>query len=101
MWSVVIECHFVVVVEFAVFDVVKFVVHFRPVAGAFRCAIMFFTPVIGFFFKCADEIERLRNMLAHGLVFGSTCEGCLICEQLKEVHEQTLREIALENQTNG
>lgn len=51
--------------------------------------------------EAADEIERLRNMLAHGLVFGSTCEGCLICEQLKEVHEQTLREIALENQTNG
>ena len=51
--------------------------------------------------EAADEIERLRNMLAHGLVFGSTCEGCLICEQLKEFHEQTLREIALENQTIG
>jgi hypothetical protein len=48
--------------------------------------------------EAVAEIERLRRMLAHGLVFGSRCEGCDICDQLKQFHEQTIDEIIKENQ---
>ena len=51
--------------------------------------------------SAAEEIERLRTMLAHGLVFGSTCKGCDVCKQLKLFHKKTIDKIALENQSNG
>jgi hypothetical protein len=40
--------------------------------------------------ESADEIERLRTMLAHGLTMGYKCEGCPICDDLKTFHNQVL-----------
>lgn len=68
---------------------------FRTVVGVHESIIL--ETIYG---EAADEIERLRAMLAHGLVFGSTCEGCDICDQLKRFHEQTIDKIAQKRQTN-
>lgn len=46
--------------------------------------------VINALVTAADEIERLRVMLAHGLTQGFTCEGCSTCEELKAFHKKVV-----------
>ena len=42
--------------------------------------------VINALVAAADEIERLRALIAHGLTKAYDCQGCDLCTQLKEIH---------------
>lgn len=39
----------------------------------------------------ADEIERLRALINHGLTDAYRCAGCDLCEQLKAMHLQAVK----------
>lgn len=38
----------------------------------------------------ADEIQRLRDVITHGLTKASVCLGCAMCEELKAIHKQAV-----------
>ena len=41
--------------------------------------------------EAADEIERLRDLINHGLTDAYQCKGCDLCEQLKAIHLQAVK----------
>ena len=41
--------------------------------------------------EAADEIERLRALLEHGLTQGYDCKGCDLCTELKAIHQKAVR----------
>ena len=47
--------------------------------------------VINALVAAADEIERLRELINHGLTDACQCAGCDLCEQLKAMHLQAVR----------
>lgn len=42
--------------------------------------------------KQAREIERLRTLLAHGLVEAYDCKGCDLCKELKTIHQKVMHD---------
>jgi len=67
-------------------DIVTRLRHYEPVLGS-ASAEFELTSLLN---NSADEIERLRTMLAHRLTLGYKCEGCAICDDLKTFHNQVL-----------
>ena len=47
--------------------------------------------VINALVAAADEIERLRALLVHGLTEAYDCKGCDLCEQLKAIHKEAVK----------
>lgn len=45
--------------------------------------------------EAADEIERLRALLVHGLIEGYYCKGCDLCKQLKAIYNQAILDAVL------
>ena len=62
--------------------------------GVFRATVGVNQTVIidTLYSEAADEIERLRALLRHGLTQGYDCKGCDLCTELKAIHEDALRD---------
>lgn len=41
--------------------------------------------------EVANEIERLRMLINHGLTDAYQCAGCDLCEQLKAMHLEAVK----------